>query len=154
MKFSWKDLFLSAIASVFIGFLWSLIVCTFLADSSGGLYSYATPALIAQMGSSLAATWLQTILLFIAGCICYFSDFLFEKENWGWAKALFLHYILIFGTYLLCAYLCYWMPREFGPFLTFFLIFSAIYLVIAFIQYRRVSRFVETANEKTQKTKE
>jgi len=109
------------------------------------------PSFIASAGSELNAVVLQYLLSGLLGAAFAASSVVWENEGWSLMKRTVVHLISISLAMLPIAYLAHWMEHTVMGIVTYFLIFTGIYVIIWAIQYMLWRRKVNDINQRLQR---
>lgn len=80
------------------------------------------------------------------------ASFLFEIERWSILRQIATHYVLSFSAFYIVAISVGWLPPMHGmAFVISLAIFTVIYLIIAYVVRRYLSKQAEEMNESLKK---
>ncbi len=113
-----------------------------------GYYSPCVPQMAEVMGSEIGAVVLQTALCGLLGASFGATAVIWENETWSIMKQTGIYYANDSAVMMLVAYLCYWMEHSVAGFLSYFGIFTAIFVLIWLIQCTRVRRDLKKINSR------
>ena len=113
-----------------------------------GQFYFIHPLLVDAVGSELGAVALQFFLSGLMGSAFAAGSTIFLVERWSLAKQAALHFVILVGTMLPVAYICYWMEHTLGGVLYYIGLFLVIYLVIWLIQYLMIRKKINKINMK------
>lgn len=113
-----------------------------------GYYSPCVPQMIEVMGSEIGAVTLQTVLCALLGVSFGATAVIWENETWSIMKQTGIYYAIDSAVMMLVAYLCYWMEHSVRGFLSYFVIFTAIFVVVWLVQYMRVRHDLKKINSR------
>ena len=140
---------LGFLMGVFITVLIPVLISFSIGD---GKYYALVPAFTEQCGNEINAAAIQYLLGGVLGFMCAASSILFEIEKFGILKQFFLHFLCISVSMLPIAYICHWMEHSFWGVLSYFAIFTFIYLIIFISQLTFWKIKIKKMNEKLSKT--
>lgn len=137
----------------FIGIFITVLIPIIISFSIGdGNYYPIVPAFSEQCGNEINAAAIQYLLGGVLGFMCAGSSILFEIEKFGILKQFFLHFLCISVSMLPIAYICHWMEHSFWGIVSYFAIFTFIYLIIFISQLTFWKIKIKKMNEKLSKT--
>lgn len=113
-----------------------------------GRFYFIHPLLVESVGSELGAAALQFFLSGLMGAAFAAGSTVFLVERWSLAKQVALHFVILVGTMLPVAYICYWMEHTLGGVLYYIGLFVVIYLAIWLIQYATIRKKINKINTK------
>lgn len=113
-----------------------------------GYYSPCVPELIDLMGNEIYAVILQAVLCGILGGAFGASSVVWEMENWSIVKQTGIYFLITASAMMPVAYFSHWMEHSIRGFLSYFGIFTVIFIFIWLIQYLIVRRSVKKLNSK------
>ena len=115
-----------------IGYLITIAISV---GSGEGSYYSCVPALIDTMGNEIRAVILQTALCALLGAVSCASSIIWQMEDWSLVKQTGIYFILLSAAMMPIAYATYWMDHSLIGFLSYFGVFTGIFLVIWLWQY-------------------
>lgn len=127
-----------------IGQVFSIVVS--LIVGQGSFYPTA-PSLVDDMGSTIGAVVVQTVLCGIIGSAFAAASYIWEIESWSIAKQTGIYFLVASAAMLPIAYFTHWMPRSITGFALYFAIFLAIFIAIWIIQFFFWKRQVSKINQ-------
>ena len=133
-----------------IGYLITIVISAISAD---GYYSPCVPELIDQTGSEINAVMLQAALCGFLGAGFGAISLIWEDGNMSIAKQTGLYFLAASLIMLPIAYFTHWMEHSAAGFLSYFGIFSLIFIVIWVIQFVIFKRNVNKMNMSLDKYK-
>lgn len=113
-----------------------------------GYYSPCVPQLIEVMGSGIGAVIWQTILCALLGAAFGATSVIWENEPWSIMKQTGIYFAIDSAVMMLVAYLCYWMEHSVWGFISYFGIFTAVFIVVWLVQYLRVRNDLKKINSR------
>ena len=113
-----------------------------------GYYSPCVPELIDLMGNEIYAVILQAVLCGILGGAFGAGSMVWEIENWSIVKQTDIYFLITASAMMPVAYFSHWMEHSIRGFLSYFGIFTVIFICIWLIQYLIVRRSVKKLNSK------
>lgn len=126
-----------------IGYLITIAVSAVYAD---GFYSPCVPELIEAAGSEINAVMLQAALCGILGAGFGGISLIWENEKMSILKQTGLYFLAASLIMLPVAYFTRWMERSLGGFLSYFGIFTLIFIIIWVIQFAVLKHNVNKIN--------
>lgn len=115
-----------------IGYLFTIVGSLIWAN---GYYSPCVPELITAMGSEINAVVLQAFLCGILGVGFTAGSVIWEIENWSIVKQTGIYFLLASVMMMPIAYFSYWMEHSVVGFLSYFGIFTLLFLIIWVIEF-------------------
>lgn len=94
------------------------------------------------------AVILQAVLCGILGGVFGASSVVWEMENWSIVKQTGIYFLITASAMMPVAYFSHWMEHSIRGFLSYFGIFTVIFIFIWLIQYLIVRRSVKKLNSK------
>ena len=140
-----------------IGFLLGMAVGNFIAfffarmNGSDQLFS---ASIISRFGSETSAFIIHTILSGIHGALSFSGIIFYEIEEWGLAKATFLHCLLINASFLINGLYLEWIPSDLPSILVSTSMITAMFFIIWIIIHIRCKKEVRDLNDLLQKEKD
>lgn len=113
-----------------------------------GYYSPCVPEMAEVMGSEIGAVILQTVLCALLGAAFGATSVIWQNDTWSIMKQTGIYYAIDSAVMMLVAYLCYWMEHSLRGFLSYFVIFTAVFVLIWLIQYMRVRHDLKKINSR------
>jgi hypothetical protein len=133
------------ITGVFIGYLITILISAGFGDGS---YYAAVPALIQSSKSEISAVILQFMLSGVLGTVFSVGSIIWQIDSWSILKQTVVHFLITTTAMLSIAYACHWMEHSISGFLSYLLIFAAIYIVIGLFQYNFWKKRINEINSK------
>lgn len=126
-----------------IGYLITIAISAVYAD---GYYSPCVPELIEAAGSEINAVMLQAALCGLLGAGFGAISLIWENEKMSIVKQTGLYFLAASLIMLPVAYFSRWMEHSIGGFLSYFGIFTLIFVLIWVIQFVIAKRNVNKIN--------
>lgn len=126
-----------------IGYLITIILSLIWAD---GYYSPCVPELAQQMGSEINAVMLQAFLCGVLGMGFAASSVIWEIDTWGIAKQTGIYFLIVSVIMMPIAYATFWMEHSLKGILSYFGIFTFVFVIVWITQYARSRRSVRKLN--------
>lgn len=127
-----------------MGYLITIVISLIWAK---GYYSPCIPQLAEVMGNEINAVVLQAILCGILGAGFGGASAIWEIENWSLVKQTGVYFAVISVIMMPIAYFTYWMKHSVTGFLSYFGIFTLIFVIIWIVQFIAGKRNVNKMNE-------
>lgn len=121
---------------------------------ANGYYSPCVPELISLTGSEINAVILQTLLGGLLGAGFAGCSIIWEIDNWSIVKQTGIYFLIISIIMMPTAYFTYWMEHSIRGFLSYFGIFTLIFIIIWFVQFVTGRHNVNRMNECLKKKKQ
>ena len=102
------------------------------------------------MGNEINAIILQTILCGLLGMGFAASSVIWEVEHWGITKQTGIYFLIVSIIMMPIAYFTYWMEHSIAGFLSYFGIFTLIFVIVWIIQFTIGRHNVRKINENLQ----
>lgn len=134
-----------------IGYLITIFISIFL---NNGEYYTCVPELITKMGSEINAVIFQTFLCAIIGLTFGASSLIWKVEEWSLTKQTILFFLITAFVMMPCAYFLYWMEHTLSGFLSYFIIYTMIFIFIWISQYLIIVKNIKEINAKLIKNAE
>ncbi len=115
-----------------------------------GNYAPCVPELAVAMGNEINAIILQTILCGLLGMGFAASSVIWEVEHWGITKQTGIYFLIVSIIMMPIAYFTYWMEHSIAGFLSYFGIFTLIFVIVWIIQFTIGRHNVRKINENLQ----
>lgn len=128
-----------------IGYLFTIFISLGLAD---GYYTPCVPELIPVMGNEIKAVILQAILCGLLGAGSAAASVIWEIGHWSIVKQTGIYFLILAVIMMPIAYFMYWMEHTLAGFLTYFAIFTLIFVFIWMLQFVIVKINVRKINDK------
>ncbi len=132
-----------------IGYSITILLSLIFAD---GYYSPCVPELVTAMGSEINAVIVQALLCGLLGVGFGASSVIWELEHWSLVKQSGIYFLLASVFMMPVAWLNYWMEHSIAGFLSYFGIFTFIFIVIWITEFFIGKHNVRKMNEKLQNT--
>ena len=129
---------------VTIGYFISIFSSLIWAD---GYYSPCVPEMAVMMGSEINAVLLQALLCGILGMGCAASSVIWEIEDWGIVKQTGIYFLIVSVIMMPISYVTFWMEHSLKGVLSYFGIFTLIFVMIWVVQYIKGCYNVKKMNE-------
>lgn len=113
-----------------------------------GYYSPCVPELVDSVGTEISAVILQTVLCGLVGAAFGAASVVWEIESWSIAKQTGIYFLVAALVMMPVAYFSYWMEHSVKGFLSYFVFFTAIFIVIWLVQYVSMRRDVKKMNDR------
>lgn len=139
-----------------IGFLSGMAIGNFIAFFfawMNGTDQLFPASIINRFGSETSAFIIHTIFSGLHGALCFSGVIFYEIEEWGLAKATFLHCLLINASFLINGLFLEWIPSDPASILVSTLIISVMFFIIWIIMHTHCKREVRDLNQLLQKEK-
>lgn len=121
---------------------------------ANGHYSPCVPELITLTGSEINAVILQALLGGLLGAGFAGCSVIWEIDNWSIVKQTGIYFLIISVIMMPTAYFTYWMEHSIRGFLSYFGIFTLIFIIIWFVQFVTGRHNVNRMNECLKKKKQ
>lgn len=119
-----------------------------------GYYSPCIPELVNKMGNEINAVLLQTVLCGLIGTTCAASSVIWEISHWSIIKQTGIYFLITAVVIMPVAYITNWMEHSITGFLSYFGIFSAIFIFVWIFQYLIWHAEIKKLNAKVDELKE
>lgn len=150
-----RQTILRGIIGIPIGIMIGYLITIVLSLSFGkGDYSPCVPLLVDKMGSEINAVIFQTVLCAIIGLTFGASSFIWKIEKWNLTKQTVLFFLITASVMMPCAYFLYWMEHSLLGFLSYFIIYTMIFIFIWISQYLIIVKNIKEINAKLNKNTE
>ena len=140
-----------------IGFLLGMAIGNFIefffAWMSGTPQLFSA-SMISRFGSETVAFIIHTILSGVHGALSFSGVIFYEIEEWGLAKATFMHCLLINASFLINGLYLEWIPSDLSSILVSTSIITVMFFIIWIIMHTRCKREVRDLNQLLQKEKD
>ena len=133
-----------------IGYGITILVSLAFAD---GYYSPCVPELVTAMGNEINAVIVQALLCGLLGVGFGASSVIWELDHWSLVKQSGIYFLIASVIMMPVAWLNYWMEHSTKGFLSYFGIFTFIFIVIWGTEFFTGKRNVRKMNEKLQNKK-
>lgn len=133
-----------------IGYGITILISLTFAD---GYYSPCVPELVTAMGNEINAVIVQALLCGLLGIGFGASSVIWELEHWSIAKQSGIYFLLASVFMMPVAYLNYWMEHSIVGFLSYFGIFTFIFVIVWVTEFFIGKRNVRRMNERLPKAK-
>lgn len=140
-----------------IGFLLGMAIGNFIAFFfawMSGTAQLFSASMINRFGSETVAFIIHTILSGIHGALSFSGVIFYEIEEWGLAKATFMHCLLINASFLINGLYLEWIPSDLSSILVSTSIITVMFFIIWIIMHTRCKREVRDLNQLLQKEKD
>ena len=140
-----------------IGFLLGMAIGNFIAFFfawMSGTAQLFSASMISRFGSETVAFIIHTILSGIHGALSFSGVIFYEIEEWGLAKATFMHCLLINASFLINGLYLEWIPSDLSSILVSTSIITVMFFIIWVIMHTRCKREVKDLNQLLQKEKD
>ena len=140
-----------------IGFLSGMAIGNFIAfffawiNGTDQLFS---ASMIQRFGSETFTFFIHTIFSGIHGALSFSGVIFYEIEEWGLAKATFMHSLLINASFLINGLYLEWIPFDLSSILVSTSIITIMFFIIWIIMYTRYKKEVRDLNQLLQKEKD
>ncbi len=140
-----------------IGFLLGMAIGNFIAfffarmNGSDQLFS---ASLISRFGSETSAFIIHTLLSGVHGALSFSGIIFYEIEEWGLAKATFLHCLLINTSFLINGLYLEWIPFDLPFILVSTSMITVMFFIIWIVMHIRCKKEVRDLNDLLQKEKD
>ena len=114
---------------------------------AGGYYSPCVPELIAAMGNEINAVIVQALLCGLLGTGFGASSVIWEIDNWGIVKQTGIYFLIVSVIMMPIAYFNYWMAHSIVGFLSYFGIFTFIFVIVWITEFFIGKHNVRKMNE-------
>lgn len=114
---------------------------------AGGYYSPCVPELIAAMGNEINAVIVQALLCGLLGTGFGASSVIWEIDNWGIVKQTGIYFLIVSVIMMPIAYFNYWMAHSIAGFLSYFGIFTFIFIIVWITEFFIGKHNVRKMNE-------
>lgn len=131
-----------------IGFVIAMIISMRIGD---GAFHPVRPVLLATMGNELNAVILQTVLCGIMGTGFGMASVIWEIDSWSLAKQSGIYFAIACLVMLPIAYVAKWMDHSVTGFISYFAIFTAIFILVWLIQYFALKIKIKKMNDRITK---
>ena len=138
-------------AGVFIGYLITVVISIGIAD---GTYYPAAPQLIDKVGSEIHAVVLQFLLCGLVGTGFAMASVIWKIDRWSIVKQSAVYYGIICVIMMPVAYGANWMQHSVRGILSYFGVFSAVFLLSWIAQYVAWRMRVKRINDSLSKENE
>lgn len=146
-----KKMFLSGLLGFPIGIAigYVITILTSLGWGDGGYYP-CVPELADALGSEINAVAVQAVLCGVIGAAFAASSVIWEIEEWSIAKQTGIYFAIVSMVMLPIAYFMGWMEHTVTGFLSYFGIFTGIFVVLWVTQYFSWKNKIKKINSKMQ----
>lgn len=114
---------------------------------AGGYYSPCVPELITAMGNEINAVIVQALLCGLLGTGFGASSVIWEIDNWGIVKQTGIYFLIVSVIMMPIAYFNYWMAHSIVGFLSYFGIFTFIFVIVWITEFFIGKHNVRKMNE-------
>lgn len=124
--------FLGFPLGISIGYIMTIFISLIFAQ---GYYSPCVPALARSAGSEINAVILQAMLSGLLGSAFAACSVIWEMEEWSIAKQTGVYFLITSLVMMPIAYFTNWMEHSVLGFLSYFIIFVLIFIIVWAFQY-------------------
>lgn len=114
---------------------------------AGGYYSPCVPELIAAMGNEINAVIVQALLCGLLGTGFGASSVIWEIDHWSIVKQTGIYFLIVSVIMMPIAYFNYWMEHSIAGFLSYFGIFTFIFVIVWITEFFIGKHNVRKMNE-------
>ncbi|MBQ6697377.1 MAG: DUF3021 domain-containing protein [Lachnospiraceae bacterium] len=125
-------LFVGLLGGVVISYLITIVISLTIGD---GHYYPCVPSLEDRFGNEVTAVIIQTILSAVLGAGFAGSSIIWEKDEWSLLKQTAVYFGIVSVLMMTIAYICEWMEHSVKGVLSYFAIFSILFIIIWIVQY-------------------
>lgn len=149
MKNSFKFNFIYYIS---LGITIGLLISLFFSYVDGAKsYFPSSPEFVNQFSSPLNALLASIIIWGSIGFLSGVAGLVFRVNKWSLLKRTIIHFLATYLDVLLLGIIAGWFPINFINWLIFTIIYLAIYLIVWFINYKRIKHDIYKINQKLKK---
>ena len=116
-----------------IGFLITIAISLGIGD--GKYYAYVPQLADSIGGGELNAVMAQTALCAVLGAVSAGASVVWEIENWSLMKQSLVFFALLSAVMMPVAYLAQWMEHSLGGFLSYFAMFTVMFIFVWIVRY-------------------
>lgn len=116
-----------------IGYIITIFIS--LGIGEGRYYAYVPQLAESLGGSELRAVITQAALCAVLGAVSAAISVIWELENWSIARQSLVYFLLLSVTMMPVAYLAQWMEHSLTGFLSYFALFTVIFLFVWLARY-------------------
>lgn len=127
-----------------IGYVITILISIILGQ---GRYVSVRPELIEALGNEVNAVVVQTVLCAVMGAGLAMASVIWEIDKWSLAKQSGIYFAIACAVMLPIAYVANWMQHSLGGVLSYFGIFTAIFVVVWIGQYLSWKSKIRKMNE-------
>lgn len=127
-------------------FIISLAISIFVVKD--GIFHFARPILIEQLGGEIPAAILQAVLLTVLGAIFGGAGLIYEQDDWGLTKQTVVHFAILVGSFLIFGGILRWYPFNIVNIVGNVIIFAVFYFLIWVALYTKIRNDIERVNRK------
>lgn len=117
-------------------------------------YTPCVPELVDLMGNEIRAVLLQTALCGLIGTGFAASSVIWEIDQWSLVKATGIYFLITSVIMMPVAYFTYWMEHSIVGFLSYFGVFTLIFIIIWIILFIMGKHNVSRMNTELSKMKD